>query len=91
MTIPDGKVEISLEDWTKLNDRIVDLERQKESLSKRLDYLTDMFCKLGIPECVVNRLGKDVELTSQYTDTAGGVTRSYRIDFTVSREVLANE
>lgn len=91
MTMPDGKVEISLEDWTKLNDRIVDLERQKESLSKRLYHLTDMFCKLGIPEYVVDRLGKDVELTGQYTDTADGVTRSYRIDFTVSREVPTSE
>lgn len=91
MMIPDGKVTISLEDWTKLNEVVVDLESQNESLSKRIDRLTDIFCKLGIPECVVDRLGKDVSLTCQYVNEVATTDRRYRIDFTVSREVLHRE
>lgn len=87
----NGKVEISLEDWTKLNDRIQRLESQNIRLNKEIDRLLDVYGKMGIPECVVGSLGVDVNLSCRYVDDVATCMRSYRIDFEVPKEVLRRE
>lgn len=43
----NGKVEISLEDWTKLDDRIQRLESQNIRLNERINQLIDIYGKMG--------------------------------------------
>lgn len=87
----NSKVEISLEDWTKLNDRIQRLESQNIRLNKEIDRLFDVYGKMGIPECVVGSLGIDVNPSCHYTDDVASGKRVYRIDFEVPREVFRHE
>lgn len=45
----NGKVEISLEDWTKIDDQVQRLESQNIRLNKEIDRLLDVYGKMGIP------------------------------------------
>lgn len=87
----NGKVEISLEDWTKLNDRIQRLESQNIRLNERINQLIDIYGKMGIPECVVESLGVDANPSCRYVDDAVTGMRRYLIDFEVPKEVLHRE
>lgn len=87
----NGKVEISLEDWTKLNDRIQRLESQNIRLNKEIDRLLDVYGKMGIPECVVGSLGIDVNPSCRYVDDVVTGVRSYLIDIEVPKKVLHRE
>lgn len=86
-----GKIEISLEDWTKLNDQILRLESQNIRLNERINQLIGIYGKMGIPECVVERLGVDVNLSCRYLDDVATCMRSYRIDFEVPKAVFHHE
>lgn len=87
----NGKIEISLEDWTKIDDQVQRLESQNIRLNKEIDRLLDVYGKMGIPECVVHHLGIDVNLSCRYVDDVATCMRSYRIDFEVPKEVLRRE
>lgn len=87
----NGKVEISLEDWTKIDDQVQRLESQNIRLNKEIDRLLDVYGKMGIPECVVHHLGVDVNLSCRYVDDVATCMRSYRIDFEVPKEVFHRE
>lgn len=87
----NGKVEISLEDWTKIDDQVQRLESQNMRLNERINQLIDIYGKMGIPECVVQHLGVDVNLSCRYTDDVASGKRVYRIDFEVPREVFCHE
>lgn len=87
----NGKVEISLEDWTKIDDQVQRLESQNMRLNERINQLIDIYGKMGIPECVVQHLGVDVNLSCRYTDDVASGKRVYRIDFEVPREVFRHE
>ena len=87
----NGKIELSLEDWTKLGDRIQILESQNIRLNERIKQLIDIYSKMGIQECVVESLGVDVNLSCRYIDEVASSKRVYRIDFEVPREVFCHE
>ena len=53
--------------------------------------MLDVYGKMGIPECVVQHLGIDVNLSCRYTDDVASGKRVYRIDFEVPREVFCHE
>ena len=87
----NGKIEISLEDWTKIDDQVQRLESQNIRLNEKINQLIDIYGKMGIPECVVQHLGIDVNLSCHYTDDVASGKRVYRIDFEVPREVFCHE
>lgn len=86
-----GKIEMSLEDWTKMNDRVQRLESQNIRLNNEIDRFLNIYGKMGIPGCVVQHLGIDVNLSCRYTDDVASGKRVYRIDFEVPREVFCHE
>lgn len=86
-----GKVELSLETYEKMKNRIDIANEREKILNDEINHLIDAFVKLGIPEDVVDRIGKDVGLSCCYADNIEKYTRKYRIEFEVPMEMVFNK
>ena len=79
-------VTLSLESYTKMTEGHKRLETRCDSLEMRNEYLQDQLKKIGIPEYIIDKIGKEIPVTCYQQENIQCNSVKYRIEFDVPME-----